>query len=238
MKKTSILLLSLALTWANAKAQSNRDPYQAYLSGLASLWESSVVHLQQAYKKSNSPEDLFQLAVAQYGLLNNTMKDSDEGMFDKYVDPSVENLEKLIDIGYRRAESKAMLSAITGFKIAYSSWKGMFLGAKAGSLIDEAVKESPNAPLVRKLYANYLYFTPEMFGGDKAKAVSEYQKSTELFEKENVAGNWLYLDTMAWLGISLSNQDKKVDARSVYEKALSIEPDFNWVKYGLLPGVQ
>lgn len=238
MKKIIITAICLAITGLAAKAQSNKSPYEAYLSSLSSLWEASVASHQNSYDQSKSPEDLFALALIQYGLLNNTMADSDEGLFDKYIDDTDDNLDKLIDLNYRSAEAKAIQSAITGLKIAYASWKGMFLGATSANLIDEAMEEAPNSPVVRKLHANYLYFTPEMFGGDKALATSEYKKAVELFEKADVANNWMYLDALAWYGIALNNQGEKQQAREVYQKALAIAPDFNWVKFELLPNAR
>lgn len=238
MKIITTTVICLALTGLVAIAQSNKSPYEAYLSSLSSLWEASVASHQNSYDKSKNPEDLFFLALTQYGLLNNTMADSDENLFDKYIDATDENLDKLIDLNYRSAEAKAIQSALTGLKIAYASWKGMFLGATSANLIDEAMEEAPNSPIVRKLRANYLYFTPEMFGGDKVLATSEYKKAVELFEKGNVANDWMYLDALAWCGIALNRQGDKEQAREVYQKALIIAPDFKWVKFDLLPNAK
>jgi len=219
-------------------AQNSKNSYDAYLSGLSALWESSVAQQQTTYGKSKSNEALFALAVTQYGLLNATMRNSDQELFDKYIDATETNLEKLIEADYKSAEAKAMLSALTGLSIAYSSWKGMFLGPKSASLIDEAMEEAPTSALVRKLHGNYLQFTPEMWGGDKVGALAEYKKAVELFEKEDTTHNWLYFDTLAWLGIALTQQGDKTQAKEVYLKALAAEPDFQWVKHGLLPNVQ
>lgn len=238
MKKITSVFLLIALSGALAIAQGDKSSYDAYLSGLSSLWESSVAQQQAAYDKMKTNEALFTLTVTQYGLLNATMKDSNEELFDKYIDAAEANLDKLVQAGHKSAESKAMLSALTGLSIAYSSWKGMFLGPKSASLIDEALEEAPASALVRKLHGNYLQFTPEMWGGDKAAALTEYRKAVELFEQENTKDNWLYFDTLAWLGIALTQQGEKAQAKEVYLKALAAEPDFQWIKHGLLPDVQ
>ena len=235
MKKLTAIVICLALTGLVAMAQSHKSPYEAYLSSLSSLWEASVASQQKTYDQSKRTEDLFALALTQYGLLNNTMADSDESLFDEYIDATDENLDKLIDLNYKSAEAKAIQSAAPGLKIAHSSWKGMYLGAKSANLIDEAMEEAPNSPIVRKLHANYLYFTPEMFGGDKALATSEYRKAVELFEKGDTTNDWMYLDALAWYGIALTTQGEKERAREVFQKALTIAPDFNWVKFELLP---
>jgi tetratricopeptide (TPR) repeat protein len=238
MRKLTVFTITILLAGSITLAQNSKDTYEAYLSSLTMLWETSVNRQQTAYNQSKSPEELFKLVLAQYGLLNNTMADSDESLFDKYIDATDENLDKLIELNYKSAEAKAIQSAVTGLKIAFSSWKGMFLGAKSANLIDKAIEEAPGSPIVRKLHASYLYFTPEMFGGDKALATSEYRKAVELFEKGDVANSWMYLDALAWLGISLNDQGDKQQAREVFQKALAVAPDFKWVKFELLPNVQ
>ena len=62
-------------------------------------------------------------------------------------------------------------------------------------------------------------------------------RRSRFFEADNVSNDWLYLDTYAWLGIALNKQGQKEKAKEVFEEVLIIEPDFSWVKYSLLPGL-
>lgn len=227
---------------ADITAQDNLDlmEYKAYLTNSEPLWKQVVERRMDNYQQSHSGEDLYALSQAQYGLLLLTMVDMDEDLFDEYVGSTVDNLEKLIYDKVRMGESKALLSSVYGLKIAYSNWKGMTLGPKSGSLIAEAKKVAPDSPLVWKLYGNFKLYTPSMFGGDVQEAIDAYAKSVELFERNpaNTKNNWEYLDAVAWLGQAYVKADEPQKAIAVYQKALRIEPKFNWVKDSLLPSAK
>ncbi len=212
--------------------------YHAYLSNSKTLWEKAVSLQQSIYNETSEDKDqLYELVLAQYGLLNSTMASKDEATFDEHVDKTVENVESLMDNHKGWSEPKAILSAIYGLKMAYSPWKGMFLGSKSSNLVDKAVKQDKNSALSWKIYGNSKLFTPEMWGGDSKEAVKALEKSIALFEsdKAGLKSNWLYLDTMSFLGQAYVKTKQPHKAIQIYEKALSIEPDFNWVKFSLLP---
>ncbi|MEL7004952.1 MAG: tetratricopeptide repeat protein, partial [Bacteroidota bacterium] len=131
----------------------------------------------------------------------------------------------------------AVLSSIYGVKMAYSPWKGIFLGGKSSNLMKDAIALSKESALVWKLYANSKLYTPQSFGGDKKEAAKGYEKAIALFEKDPASAdkNWIYLDALAHLGITYMQLEKNDKARETFERALEVEPEFNWVKYILLP---
>jgi len=238
-QKLQLLVILLAmLVSSQTIAQSNliEMEYGAYLKVSKTLWKTVVEKRENAYSKSKEPSDLFKLASAQHGLLAATMADKDEDLFNKYLDDTKENLEELIDMEFNTAESKALLSAVYGLEMGYSSWKGIYLGSKSSGLIDNALNKDKNSPIVWLVYANSKLFTPAMFGGDKKEAIKAYAKAVSLFENENEhQNNWRYLDALAWLGQAYEQTEQPDKAREVYEKALEVEPDFIWVKHALLP---
>lgn len=65
------------------------------------------------------------------------------------------------------------------------------LGQKA---LEKAKKLAPENPRVTLLLAEDLYFTPEQYGGDKAKAMELFKKALEQFKtyktKSSLAPNW------------------------------------------------
>lgn len=235
--KLSIALSVIMITGAfRQSVQTNT--YAAYLSGSMQLWERSIQGAEEKYKSSQSNEDRFQLAMALYGGLSATMRDKDEDFFDQYVDDAMDHLDDMEEEGYREADCKAIKSGIYGFKIAYSPWKGMFLGPKSSSAIESALEKDPNSPIVQKLYGNSKLFTPETWGGDKEVAVKAYEKAVLLYKNTpNSESDWMFLDTYAWLGQAYEAIDKKEKAREAYLASLEIEKDFNWVNYVLLPQV-
>lgn len=238
--KTVRLTLLLCFFSASLFAQTESDEmaYLAYISNNKSLWKQLVSKEQSNYNKAKTNDNLYALLLAQHGLLNATLADQDEDLFDEHYENAKDNIEQLIEAKHEVGNSKAILSAIYGWEMAYSSYKGMFLGGKSSSNIEEATKIAPNEPLVWQVYGSSKFFTPSMFGGDTKEAQKAYEKAVKLYETRGLTkSNWRYLDALAWLGKVYEENGEKALAKSTYEKALSAEPDFGWVKYALLPSI-
>jgi tetratricopeptide (TPR) repeat protein len=250
MKTIIRTALMCACTWLclaliqPAFAQAT-DPlsYTAYIGNADvaqtnALWDKAVADKQTAFDKNPKDATLrWNLALSQYGLMSGTMRSRDEDRFDKYYKVTEEHLEALSKDDKTKAEAKALLSALYGLKMAYSSMMGMVLGPKSGSLIEEAMKAAPESAFVWKIQANSKMFTPAMFGGDVAEGIKAYEKAIALFEKqpENLKNNWLYIDTLVFLGQAYSSESQWSNAIAIYEKALKVEPNLAWVKQQLLP---
>ena len=78
-----------------------------------------------------------------------------------------------------------------------------------------------------------------MFGGDKEQALEKFKKATRLAEQESVNDplkpSWGHAEAYAWIGIAHMNAERYDQARTAFEKALQINPDYGWVRYRLLP---
>jgi len=242
MKRVIIsAIITATVVWQTKAQDVQALMYKAYLTNSMSLWEKAVnITQKNADAEPENKQKLFTLSLSQYGLLSATMADKDEEQFDKYLDSTKENLEILIDGDYNVAESKAVLSSIYGLQMSYSPWKGMFLGSKSSGLIEDALRKSPESPLVNKLYAGSKLFTPEMFGGDTKVSIDYYKRSINLYEADSpsMENNWLYLDAMAFLGIAYKKAEQINKTITVYKKALKIQPEFGWVKNVLLPNAE
>jgi len=211
--------------------------YHAYLKSDKVAWKQNVAYAYKLNQDDPNEETLFQLALTEYGLLNVTMKDTDEKLFSDYVDGCQERLELLVDSRKFGPEAKALLSGVYGFKIAYSPLKGMFYGPKSTTLLEQAMEEKPSSPIVLKLYATNQYFTPEMWGGNKEIALKAFEKSSEIFIKNNKEKSWMNLDNLAWIGIIYQEDGYLEKAKLSWEKAIEIEPNFYWVRNSLLPSL-
>ncbi|HBH25464.1 MAG TPA: hypothetical protein DDY13_18865 [Cytophagales bacterium] len=227
--KTIVIILFTVSTAFGQKVEE--QSYQAYLRANPDAWLIPVKTAKMQFESGGSDADLFEYAMARYGLLSATMRDRDEDMFDEYVDETIEHFEKLIENDHRKAESQAVLSSIYGLKIAYTPWKGMFWGPKSGKYIEEAIESGRELPIVLKMYGNYLYYTPEQWGGDKNEAVGYYSMAINKFEENRKTGHWLYLDAMIWLGHAYRDIDQNMQAESVWRQALKKEPDFKYAEY-------
>lgn len=244
--KAIIISLLICLTGYFPQTENvgpDAETYRAYLGSrdveaTKAAWKKLVAH--RKVKSDADPKNtklLYELTLAQFGLLTATQRDRDEDLFDDYVEATEVNLETLIDRDRNNGEPRALLAALYGMQMAYSPMKGMLLGAKSGSLMDQALKRSPTSPLVWKLHANAKFFTPETWGGDLKEAIAAYEKAVSLYEStpDKAKDNWFYIDTLAFLGKAYEKNNQTARAIEVYKKALTAEPDYQWVKLVLLP---
>jgi tetratricopeptide (TPR) repeat protein len=228
---------------SKSSSDSEEIIYQAYLSQKYEVtpWKEAIKICQgELYKNPKDIRAHYQLALAQFALISSTMRNRDEDLFDEYYDPLLDNLNKIIEEDKNWAEPYALKSAAYGVKMGYSPMQGMILGGKSNNLIEKAKHLDPNSALAWKVYANAKFFTPEMWGGDLDEAIASYEKAIQLYEQkpELLKHNWMYLDTMAFLGKALVKKGDRVKAIATYEKALKIEPEFGWVKFVLLPNAK
>lgn len=240
MKLIILVILVAAQLSVAIGQQIDQKIYKAYLNQKydAGLWKEAV-SLRQADVTKN-PSDVkmrYQLALAQFALISGTMRNQDEDLFDQYYDPLLENLKKISEADKNWAEPYALQSAAYGVKMGYSPMQGMILGSKSDNLIEKAKRLDPNSAMAWKVYANAKFFTPEMWGGDLDEAIAGYEKATQLYESkpETLSNNWMYLDTMAFLGQAHLKKGEPSKAIAIFEKALNVEPEFSWVRYVLLP---
>lgn len=221
----SIILLSFSL-FMKVQAQPNLG-YTAYLINSEQL---SLQFIKQ------TDHDEWGLSKAYYGLLSTCMATKNEKLFDEYVDEALELLEKLEAENHHKAEAKALRSSIYGYIMGFSPMKGMFYGPKSTTIIDDALAIDKESGIVWMVKASSLFYTPEMFGGDKQAAEKAYEKSIQFFEKKGLTeNNWMYLNALAGLGQTYLANGKKEEAIATYKKALKIEANFNWVAKVLLP---
>lgn len=230
IKKIVVFAFIVGASISSLSAQNNNETtYKAYLISSEALWKQAVV-------KSPDP---WQKALAHYGLLNNTMINQNEDLFDDYVDTALDLLKDLEESEKHKANSLALRSSIYGLIMGYSPWKGMYYGPKSSSAIEEALELSKTSGIVWMVRGGSLFYTPEAFGGDKIEAEKAFEKSISQFEAAgDTTNNWLYLNSLANLGKTYHANGKKDKAIAIYQKALSIEPEFNWVSKSLLPQAQ
>ena len=182
----------------------------------------------------------YYIALADYriaGLLEGESKDPSE-----HLNAAVEHLKKATEIDPQAAEAYSLLSSVYGWQIGLSPMKSMLLGPKSGKAIQKAKQLAPDNPRVVLSAAISDFNTPKMFGGSKEKSLQGLKRAAELFAQEEptdpIQPVWGHREAYAWLGIAYQNQGELESARAAFEKALEIDPDFGWVKYWLLPGLE
>ena len=182
----------------------------------------------------------YYIALADYriaGLLEGESKDPSE-----HLNAAVEHLKKATEIDPQAAEAYSLLSSVYGWQIGLSPMKSMLLGPRVGKAAQKAKQLAPDNPRVVLSAAISDFNTPEMFGGNKEKGLQGFQRAAELFAQEEptdpIQPVWGHREAYAWLGIAYQNQGELESARTAFEKALEIDPDFGWVKDWLLPELE
>ncbi len=240
MKRIHLLLLLVAAFCFTAArfdvSQDRKILYEGYIKNNEVKITSVVKNLTRTFKTNPKPEARFALAEAQCVLLTHALGNKKDDLFDRYVDQVEENLQKLIKEEYMPAKSHALLAQVYGFRIAANPWKGVFLGGKSNKQIELALAADKNDPLGWYQRANSYLNAPAAFGGDKEKAVKDFEKAVQLMETQNnLRYNWYYLDMLTWLGIAYQRTDQPQKAVNVFRKALKFAPERAWVKDELLP---
>lgn len=156
-----------------------------------------------------------------------------------FIDDAIEHLQTALKEKRDFVEASALLAQCYGQKIALKPLAAIYLGPKSGRLSEQALNAAPKNPRVVLLHAMGKFFTPKMFGGDKQKALTEMRRAAELFQSfqpaDSLQPDWGAEEVHAWIGLVNMDLGDSVAARSSFEQALAVNPDFGWVKYYLLP---
>lgn len=111
-------------------------------------------------------------------------------------------------------------------------------GPRAFRLLDEALKQSPNDPLVALLNGMTRLNAPAAFGGGPNKAEPELRRAVTLFATHRPSGPgpvWGRVDALIWHAIALEQQGKRNEARIELTQALGLAPGHAWITQELLP---
>lgn len=184
---------------------------------------------------------LYNLTYVEYRFLE--IGSRDKALFDKYVVQAVNHAEKISDAKDFASEGKTLFAAILMMKITYNWAEAMTLSPRINALLGEAETINPNNPRAYLIHGIMKLNTPAAFGGSVKEALENFNKTISYFEKEeekstSLTINWGYLDALAWTGIANEKLEMSDAAIFVYKKALSIEPEFSWIKYVLLPNLE
>ena len=240
---TSILLIGiLGLSCVKLSAQNDQlkqleeKAYTAYVKSSVFMWKKIDLEADKILQDEEAPiNNKIRAIKLKYGLLYTCLSNEDQETYEKYLDKTANELDALLIENPKSADLHAISAAVMSVQMGFSPMKGMTLGAESGKHIGEALSLDSNNPLAWRQNASSKYFTPKMFGGDIMEAIKHYEHAIQLYEKNNQTNDWIYLDALAWLGIAYSKTEQPEKAKAIFEKALSIEPEFTWIKNSLLP---
>ena len=242
--KRSIFTLILALYTLPSIAQQADS---LILEGKALLNEAvnmsdldGLKRAQNLFQRASNDASMATHANYYLGLAEYRMAAFSEGdAVIQHLDNGIEYLEAMLNKDANSVEGNALLSSLYGWKAGLKPMKAMVLGPRSDKHISVAENIAPENPRVWVVKAISSYSKPKMFGGDKDVALEGFQKALELFEQQDItnplAPSWGHLDSYAWMGIIYMEKGQNAEAKSVFEKALAIDPEYGWIKYGLMP---
>ncbi len=228
-----MLIWTVSLTAQNSYKQRI---YKAYIAGNMGSWKTTIDQMEE--QKTGNPDFLLDLVNYEYGYIAWCIGNDSKDEARKYLELAEENLEKLKNADHFEAEYHAYTAAFYGFKIGLSLWRAPFYGPKSMNEAETALKTDSSSFNANMELGNIWSNMPEMFGGSDEKALKYYLRALEILENKDKAtlkSNWMYINLLTLIGQTEQKLNNLQQAKLYYEKALTIEPDFVWVKNELLP---
>lgn len=213
---------------------------------IVSLTQSALKQAPTAEAEQLYAYGLYYLAYAQHWLVLHGRGKNDDALLTLYLPKAIANAETLIRLRPEWAEGHLLLSTMYGIKLSTQLTLLFSLGPAIERHLQRASELAPNNPRVLYVQASAYFVKPGIAGGSIKKAVEYWRRAVQIFEQErlgtkhrqNLEPSWGYVETLAGLGRALEAQGEMQEARVTYQKALSIEPEYVWVKEELLPNLE
>lgn len=240
IRLTMLAVLLSAVQFLSAQSaldQARAQVYRAYLNSDKAAWEGGVARLSQLYQQTGDLNTLYELALAEYGLVAYCVGSNACPDVDSRIARTEGYLETLLSRNSAHAPGNALLGALLAMKIGLSPAKSVYLGPRSSNYISKSVSLDGSHPAGWVEMGNMKYHAPAIFGGNMDEAISSFRKAVDLFDaRPNLRRyNWLYLHACTWLGKAYESKGRYYEARDIYSKVLAYEPGFTWVKNELLP---
>lgn len=235
-------ILILIITWqvVSARDASNleswrRQIYEAYVINNMPQWERTLQAMEAAYVQSPSNELLYDITLAQYGLIGYYLGNNQNGKAEPMLERAENNSKALSQIAMFRAAAFAFEAAFIGYQISLRPMRAVVIGPRSMRAAERAIEANPRYARAWVEKGNINFFAPAPFG-NKNEAIKDYLKGIELMEAGmNPAHRWLYLSTLVSLANAYEKTGQMPRAIQTLEKALRFEPRFKWVKDEMLP---
>jgi tetratricopeptide (TPR) repeat protein len=216
---------------------------QAYASYNQDLFLNARKIFEQIYDSSKTNLlPLYYMTFIDYKLLEMSLRQQGDEQFNKYYDGAEKNALQIVENKDWESEGKTLLAAIYMMKIAKSPMAAISLAPKIAGLMAEAEKSNPVNPRAYLIDGMMKFNTPKTYGGSFEIAADNFRKAVSIYEKQDTTytlqPSWGYLEALTWLGRSLDQLDNAESAKFYYQKVLSIQPEYGFVKYYLLPNLE
>ncbi len=189
------------------------------------------------------PNDPLLLHYRAYGLYRETMARDDDNEVSEATEQKLKQAVALLERSAALRplpETQALLSSCLGVLASTGMINGMRYGSAASEAGDAARALGPNNPRVALLAGISAWFTPAMWGGGKDKGYALVQQAIAGFAKDHPVRPlpaWGAAEAYAWLGQMEKDRGNVSAARTAYDRALALAPDYRWVRDQLRPAL-
>ncbi|MFO0336527.1 MAG: hypothetical protein ACK53C_16230 [Pseudomonadota bacterium] len=187
--------------------------------------------------ESEDPLALYHYAHVQFRLLQLGALREDKAAHREAAEAGercVAALDRALARNRRFAEALALQGSCYGYLATLGKRRAVTAGPRSGSRVAEAAKLDPRNPRVLLARAFSLWFAPAAFGGDREQAIPLFQQAAEAFERLQVPREgeptWGAAEAWHFVGRGQEVKGDLLAARTAYEKALIVAPEFRAVQ--------
>jgi tetratricopeptide (TPR) repeat protein len=199
------------------------------------IWKNVIDRMDRTDLKTDA--FLLELVNYQYGYIGYCLGYDKKSEAKYYLELAQKNIDLLEKHRYKISLVNAYNSAFCGFRISLNFLTVTTNGRKSFEYATRALEIDNNNYLAWIQKGNIEFYKPKTFGGSKQEGIKHFIKARQLMEKspEEISNNWNYLAVLTQIAQSYYYLDDYESSKSVYEKILSIEPDFVYVRDELYP---
>ncbi|WP_263788246.1 tetratricopeptide repeat protein [Salinibacter grassmerensis] len=177
-------------------------------------------------------------ALADYRIVNRLSEDAEDRR-EQVLQDALTHLKRATELDSTMADAWALLSGCYGQMMGMNPMQGMSLGPKANEAMKQAKEHGADNPRVWIIDGTSDFYAPSMFGGDEERALEKFRKAARLAEQapadDPLMPSWGHAEAHAWIGLAHLEAGRYDQARTAFETALDLNPDYGWVQSVLLP---
>ncbi len=205
--------------------------YNGFVKQDVLSWDRAIDEYES--HSAQGAEELKNYTLTLYGFVGILYVKDQKERAKLYNERLEETIAKLEGITYDEAFLNAMSGACHGYKVMLNSpASSMYNLMKCLSFVDDAVKADSLSPYGWTELGNVKFQMTRFLGGSYSDVASYYVKSIQIFETsgQDLSCNWYYINSLLFLAKCFEEQKKPEQAVAIYEKIISLAPEFDGAK--------